>query len=76
MLRHSPYRHTFRLQMMPSLIHLVQSSLQHDRVILTRQRAQQLPTGAVQRRVHVSVRFNFRLEVLERRKTNSSRKSG
>lgn len=59
-----PYRHTFRFQVMPSLVHLVQSSLQHNRVILARQRAQQLPACAVQRRVHVSVRLDFRLQVL------------
>lgn len=59
--RRSPYRHAFRFQVMPSLVHLVQSSLQHNRVILARQRAQQLPSRAVQRRVHVSVRLDFRL---------------
>lgn len=59
-----PYCHTFRFQVMPSLVHLVQSSLQHNSVILARQRAQQLPACAVQRRVHVSVRLDFRLEVL------------
>lgn len=62
--RHLPYCHTFRFQVMPSLVHLVQSSLQHNSVILARQRAQQLPACAVQRRVHVSVRLDFRLEIL------------
>lgn len=60
----SPYRHALRFQVMPSLVHLVQSSLQHNSVILAGQRAQQLPACAVQGRVYVSVCFDFRLQVL------------
>lgn len=61
-----PDGHALRFKMMPSLIHLVQSTLKHNRVILTRQRAQQLAPRAVQRGVHVPVRFDFRLEILQR----------
>lgn len=62
----SPDGHALRFKMMPSLIHLVQSTLKHNRVILTRQRAQQLAPRAVQRGVHVPVRLDFRLEILQR----------
>lgn len=59
-----PYRHALRFQVMPSLVHLVQAPLQHNGVILTGQRAQQLSSCAVQGRVHVAVRLDFRLEIL------------
>ncbi|KZC10826.1 hypothetical protein WN55_01525, partial [Dufourea novaeangliae] len=66
-----PYCHALRLQVMPSLVHLVETSLQHNGVILTGQRAQQLSSCAVQGRVNVTVCFDFRLEVLQQ-KTNTN----
>lgn len=65
--RRSPYRHALRFQVMPSLVHLVQSTLQHDSVILAGQRAQQLSPCAVQGRVNVSVGLDLRLEVLQQK---------
>lgn len=43
-----PYRDAFRLQIIPSGVHFVESTLQHDRIFLRGKGAQQLPSGTVQ----------------------------
>lgn len=51
---------------MPALVHLVEPPLQHDRVILAGEGAEQLAAGTVERGVHVVVRLDFRLQILQR----------
>lgn len=63
--RRLPDSHTLRLQVVPSLIHLVQSPLQHDGVILGGQTAEELPAATVERGVHILVGFYLTLQVLQ-----------
>lgn len=50
-----PYRDAFRLQIVPARVHLVEAPLQHDRILLRGERAQQLTASAVQAVVYDSV---------------------
>lgn len=51
--------------MVPALVHLVEPPLEHDRVFLRRQRAQQLAAGAVEAVVDHAVRLDLGLQVLK-----------
>jgi hypothetical protein len=62
----SPNRHTLGFEMMPPLVHLIQASLKHNGIVLGCQTAKQFPSSAVERREHILVTLDFRLQILQR----------
>ena len=62
-----PDGHALALEVAPAGVHLVQAALQHEGVVLGGEAAQQLPPAAVERREHVLVALDLRLQVLEQR---------
>lgn len=59
-----PDSHAFCLKMVPSLVHFIQSSLEHNGVILTSQRTEKLSSCPVQRSINISMGFDFGLKIL------------
>ena len=53
--------------MLPPLVHLVQTTLQHDRVLLTGQIVEQVFPANAERIEYISIVFNLQLNILKQK---------
>lgn len=58
--------------MVPPLIHLIQSALKHNSILLTRQTVEQLLTTGVERTEHIAMVVDLQLNILQTKEIKKS----